>query len=114
MIILLFIVILSILIVVHEAGHFLMARRVGVKVEQFSLGFGPKVCSMTFAGTQYCLCAVTLGGYVKMAGEERALCKGNSDEYFAKSPGHRALIVLMGPVVNYLLAYLCFVAVFMI
>ncbi len=114
MTILLFVLILSILIMVHEAGHFFAARRVGVKVEQFALGFGPKLFSWVSGGTEYCLCAIPLGGFVKMSGDERSLCKGAVDEYFAKSHGHRALIVLMGPVVNYALAYLCFVLVFMI
>lgn len=114
MTIILFIIILSILIVVHEAGHFIAARRVGVRVEQFALGFGPKVFSWVRGGTEYCLCAIPLGGFVKMSGDERARCQGSGDEYFSKSHGHRALIVLMGPVVNYALAYLCFVLVFML
>lgn len=114
MTILLFILILSVLIVVHEAGHFLAARKVGVKVEQFALGFGPRVYSRVINGTEVCLCAIPLGGFVKMSGDERSLCKGGGDEYFSKSHGHRALIVLMGPVVNYCLAYICFVLVFMI
>jgi regulator of sigma E protease len=114
MTILLFILILSILIVVHEAGHFLMARRLGVRVEEFALGFGPKLCSWSFRGTEFRLCAIPLGGYVKMAGDERDKCSGAKDEFFSKSPGHRALIALMGPAVNYALAYVCFVAVFMI
>ncbi|MBF0386630.1 MAG: site-2 protease family protein [Candidatus Omnitrophica bacterium] len=114
MTIILFILILSVLIVVHEAGHFFAARRMGVKVEQFALGFGPKLFSWVSGGTEYSICAIPLGGFVKMCGDERSQCKGNGDEYFAKSPGQRALIVLMGPVVNYALAYLCFVGVFMI
>ncbi|MBF0593697.1 MAG: site-2 protease family protein [Candidatus Omnitrophica bacterium] len=114
MIVLLFILILSVLILVHEGGHFLTARKFGVKVEQFALGFGPKIYSWTSQGTEYCLCAIPLGGFVKMSGDERAQCKGAGDEYFSKSAGHRALIVLMGPVINYALAYLCFVLVFMI
>ncbi len=112
--ILLFIAVLSILIVVHEAGHFLTAKKMGVKVDEFALGFGPKLFSWVHGGTEYRLCAIPLGGYVKMAGDERAQCKGSADEYFSKPLGQRALIVLMGPVVNYVLAYLCFVLVFMI
>ena len=112
--VILFIVVLSVLIVVHEGGHFLTAKKLGVKVEQFALGFGPKLFSWISGGTEYCLCAIPLGGYVKMAGDERAQCKGAGDEYFSKPAGHRSLIVLMGPVVNYVLAYLCFVLVFML
>jgi len=110
----LFVLILSVLILVHEAGHFLMAKKLGVKVEEFSLGFGKKLYSRVFSGTEYRLCAVPLGGYVKMAGDERGQCKGKADEYFSKPLGHRSLIILMGPVVNYLLAYVCFSLVFMI
>ncbi|MBF0569484.1 MAG: RIP metalloprotease [Candidatus Omnitrophica bacterium] len=114
MILLVFVIILSILIVVHEGGHFFMAKRLGVRVEQFALGFGKALWSRVYRGTEYRLCAIPLGGYVKMAGDEREQCKGAADEYFSKSKGHRSLIILMGPVVNYLLAYLCFVVVFMI
>ena len=109
-----FMFILSLLILVHEWGHFITARKCGVKVEQFALGFGPKLCGWSYDGTEFCLCAIPLGGFVKMAGDEREKCLGSRDEYFAKSAGQRALIVLMGPVVNLILAYLCFWFVFMI
>lgn len=109
-----FIFILSVLILVHEWGHFITARKCGVKVEQFALGFGPKLFGWTKDGCEYCLCAIPLGGFVKMAGDEREKCLGASDEYFAKSAGQRALIILMGPVVNLILAYLCFWVVFMV
>jgi len=109
-----FIIILSILILVHEWGHFITARKCGVKVEQFALGFGPKLYSRTHDGCEYCLCAIPLGGFVKMAGDEREKCSGTSDEYFTKSAGQRALIVLMGPVVNIVLAYACFWFVFVV
>ncbi len=112
MAVLIFVFILGLLIVVHEAGHFLMARRLGVRVEEFAFGFGPKLWGWKKGDTDYRICAIPLGGYVKMAGDERTNCQGASDEYFSKPLGHRALIVLMGPVVNYLLAYLCFVVVF--
>ena len=78
-----FIFILSILILVHEWGHFITARKCGVKVEQFALGFGPKLFGWTHDGTEFCLCAIPLGGFVKMAGDERDKCLGGSDEYFA-------------------------------
>lgn len=114
MIFLIFAFILGLLIVVHEAGHFFMARRVGVRVEEFAFGFGPKLWGWKKGDTEYRVCAIPLGGYVKMAGDEKANCKGAGDEFFSKSIGHRALIILMGPAVNYVLAYLLFVAVFMI
>ena len=64
-----FIIVLSILILVHEWGHFVTAKSVGVKVERFSLGFGPKLFSFVREGTEFMVCAVPLGGYVKMAGD---------------------------------------------
>jgi regulator of sigma E protease len=111
---LIFAFILGLLIIVHEAGHFFMARRLGVRVEEFAFGFGRKLWGWKKGDTEYRICLIPLGGYVKMAGDERSSTKGAHDEFFAKSAGHRALIILMGPVVNFLLAYLCFVAVFMI
>jgi len=109
-----FILILSILILVHEWGHFITAKKCGVKVEEFSIGFGPKLATWKRDGTEYCLSLLPLGGFVKMAGDEREKCSGGSDEYFAKSAGQRALIILMGPGVNLILAYACFWVVFMV
>ncbi len=112
--ILIFILVLSVLIVVHEYGHFIVAKKCGVKVEKFSVGFGPKLVSKVIDDTEFMICAIPLGGYVKMAGDDRSQCKGDPKEFFSQPIGHRALIVVMGPVVNYVLAYLCFVVVFMI
>jgi regulator of sigma E protease len=114
MMILVFAVILGLLIIVHEAGHYFAAKKLGVRVEEFALGFGPKLTSWTFDGTSFRLCLIPLGGYVKMSGDERGKCQGASDEFFTKSPGHRALIAVMGPVVNYVFAYVCFTLVFML
>jgi len=83
-------------------------------VEQFALGFGPKLFSWSHDNTEFCWCAIPLGGFVKMAGDEREKCSGKADEFFSRSYGQRALIVFMGPVVNLILAYMCFWVVFMI
>jgi len=64
-----FLFVLGVLIFVHELGHFLAARRLGVRVLTFSLGFGPKILKFTRGDTEYCISAVPLGGYVKMAGD---------------------------------------------
>lgn len=111
---LVFILVLSILIIVHEYGHLAMAKALGVRVERFAIGFGPKLFSFRRKDTDYALCLIPLGGYVKMAGDERADAKGHKDEFFAKPVGHRSLIVLAGPVVNYVFAFICFCLVFMI
>ena len=63
------IAVLGILVFVHELGHFLVAKLVGIRVERFSLGFPPKLVSFRKGETEYCISVIPLGGYVKMAGE---------------------------------------------
>src|SRR3989338_3191886 len=109
----LFVVTLSILIVVHEWGHFITAKRLGITVERFALGFGPTIYSRIHNGTRYMINIIPLGGYVKMAGDERSQCAGRPDEFYAKPAGHRALVVLNGPVVNFIFAYVCLFIVFL-
>jgi len=109
---LLFVLVLSILIIVHEFGHFIMAKRVGVKVERFSLGFGPKLFSHRKGETEYLLCAVPLGGYVKLAGDEPEDFKGGPGEYLSKTPWQRVKIVFFGPALNYAAALVCLWIVF--
>lgn len=110
----LFVVTLSILILVHEWGHFITAKRLGIRVERFALGFGPTIYSRVYNGTWYMINIIPLGGYVKLAGDDRLECKGRPDEFFARPIGHRALVVLNGPVVNFIFAYVCLFIVFMI
>lgn len=109
-----FIAVLSILIVVHEWGHFITAKLLGVRVDEFALGFGPTLWAKKHNGTNYMLKLFPLGGYVRMAGDERAKCTGAPDEYYSKSPGQRALVVFNGPLVNFILAYVSFIFVFML
>ncbi len=101
-----FVFVLGVLIFVHELGHFLAARRIGVRVLTFSLGFGPKVLSFRRGDTEYCVSAVPLGGYVKMAGEtpDEPLT-GREDEFLSKSKWQRFQVLIMGPVMNILLAF---------
>ena len=101
-----FLFVLGVLIFVHELGHFIMARRIGVRVLTFSLGFGPKLVTIKRGDTEYCISAIPLGGYVKMAGEnpeeERT---GASDEFLSKSKWQRFQVLVMGPVMNLVLAW---------
>ena len=100
-----FLFVLGVLIFVHELGHFLMARRIGIRVLTFSLGFGPKLVSVKRGGTEYCISAIPLGGYVKMAGENPEDTRtGASDEFLSKGKWQRFQVLVMGPVMNLLLA----------
>jgi len=100
-----FVFVLGVLIFVHELGHFLMARRIGVRVLTFSLGFGPKLVGFRRGDTEYCISAVPLGGYVKMAGETPEDTRtGASDEFLSKTKWQRFQVLVMGPVMNLALA----------
>ena len=103
--ILAFLFVLGVLIFVHELGHFLMARRIGVRVLTFSLGFGPKLLAFRRGDTEYCVSAIPLGGYVKMAGENPEDARtGASDEFLSKSKWQRFQVLVMGPIMNLALA----------
>ena len=93
------------LIFVHELGHFVMARRIGVRVLVFSLGFGPKILRYRRGDTEYCVSAIPLGGYVKMAGEQPGDQRsGRDDEFLSKTKWQRFQVLLMGPATNILFA----------
>ncbi|HTI36154.1 MAG TPA: RIP metalloprotease RseP [Vicinamibacterales bacterium] len=105
MTILAFVFVLGILIFVHELGHFLMARRIGVRVLTFSLGFGPKLLNIHRGDTDYCVSIIPLGGYVKMAGENpEDQRSGATDEFLSKTKWQRFQVLVMGPVMNVVLA----------
>jgi regulator of sigma E protease len=100
-----FVFVLGVLIFVHELGHFLMARRIGVRVITFSLGFGPKLVGFRRGETEYRVSAVPLGGYVKMAGETPDDPRtGKPDEFLSKTRWQRFQVFIMGPVMNIVLA----------
>ncbi len=100
-----FLFVLGVLIFVHELGHFLAARRHGVRVLTFSLGFGPKILKVTRGDTEYCISAIPLGGYVKMAGENPEDPRsGQPDEFLSKTKWQRFQILFAGPAMNIILA----------
>ncbi|MEF8792170.1 RIP metalloprotease RseP [Thiohalorhabdus sp.] len=115
-----FVVAIGVLITVHEYGHFWVARRVGVKVIKFSVGFGPALLSWKGKdGVQYAVSALPLGGYVKMAGEvpgeESDLAPGEQHRAYSRKPvPHRMSVAAAGPVMNFLFAALAFVVVYLI
>src|SRR5207237_3743110 len=112
-----FVLVLGILILVHEWGHFIVARFFGVRVDVFSIGFGPRLFGWKRGATDYRVSAVPLGGYVRMAGQDpteidsqgRGLAgsgdqapTGAADELMSKPRWQRALISFAGPAVNLL------------
>ncbi|MFH2201747.1 MAG: M50 family metallopeptidase [Elusimicrobiota bacterium] len=101
----------GIVIFLHEGGHFLVCRWLGVRVERFAFGFGPELLGFTSGDTRFSICAIPLGGFVKPAGEVIEDVTGAPDEYFSHSPWHRLMIVAAGPAMNYILAFLLFFTV---
>src|SRR5438552_4903749 len=98
--------VLGVLVFVHELGHFLAAKRVGIRVLKFQLGFNPTIISFRRGETEYGIGALPLGGYVKMAGENPDDPRtGNSDEFLSKSKWERFQVLIMGPVMNIVLAF---------
>jgi regulator of sigma E protease len=100
-----FTVVLGVLIFFHELGHFVMAKWIGIRVERFSLGFGPKIFGYTYGDTEYRLSALPLGGYVKMSGENPdEPLKGQPWEFGSRSVWERTRVVICGPGMNLVLA----------
>ncbi len=110
-----FLIVIGILVFVHELGHFIMAKRAGVRIEKFSLGMGPKIFGYKKGDTEYIISALPLGGYVKMAGENPdEEPTGAPDEFQSKTVWKRAKIAATGPLTNILLAFLIMPLVFMV
>lgn len=102
---------LGLVIILHEFGHFIVCKKLGVRVERFSFGFGPELLGITYGETRYSICAFPLGGFVKPAGEDPEEGAGRPDEYFGQSWNRRLAIVAAGPAMNYLLAFTLFTGV---
>lgn len=100
----------GILIIVHEFGHFALAKLNGVRVEEFAIGMGPKILSKQGKETKYSLGIFPIGGYVKMMGEEEEVEDERS--FSAKSPLRRISIIIAGAAMNYILAILLFATIF--
>jgi regulator of sigma E protease len=97
--------VLGVLVFVHELGHFLAAKRVGIRVLKFQLGFNPTILSFRRGDTEYSIGALPLGGYVKMAGDSPdGEVTGQPDEFLSKTKWERFQVLIMGPVMNLLLA----------
>ncbi|MFW6188918.1 MAG: RIP metalloprotease RseP [Planctomycetota bacterium] len=102
----------SLIIFIHELGHFLCAKAVGMRVEVFSIGFGKKLLGMKFGETDYRISLVPLGGYVRVSGESPDESSGEPYEFWSKTPGQRAVFVVGGVVMNVVLALALFILAF--
>ena len=109
-----FIVALGILIFIHELGHFAVAKAVGVRVEKFSLGFGPKLVSIVRGDTEYRIGALPLGGYVKMSGDEPGEDAADPAAFNSKSVAARFGIIFAGPLMNFILPFFIMPIVFLV
>lgn len=110
------IIVLGVLIVIHEFGHFIACRLTGVKVEKFSIGFGPEILKWKGKETNYVISLLPLGGFVKPAGEsssETGPGGPKKGDYLAAPLLSRIIIVVAGVFMNYVLAYVLFSAIFM-
>ena len=119
-----FIVLVGVMVVVHEFGHFVVAKLCGVRVEAFSFGFGPRLFGYKYGDTDYMVCALPLGGYVKMSGENFSelsdAAKGTATVAPPEDPGaltshprwQRMLIGVAGPTANFVLAFVLMVGYF--
>ena len=104
-----FIFVLGVLVFVHELGHFLVAKKCGMKVEEFSLGYPPKAFGIKYGETEYLLSWLPLGGYVKVAGMSdfgKAETEGKPWEFLSKPKWMQASVMVAGPVMNILLSFL--------
>jgi regulator of sigma E protease len=111
-----FLLLLGVLVVVHELGHFLVAKWFDVKVERFSVGFGPSIVRRQLGETEYVIAWLPLGGYVKMAGEspdEELAPEDLARSFNAQSPMRRIAIALAGPGMNLLLSVLVVAGLYM-
>ena len=104
-------ILLGILIFVHEAGHFLVAKFYNVRVETFSLGFGKKIFQFKRGETTYCISIIPLGGYVKMFGDDPSMevpLDQREGAFLHKPVGQRIAVVLAGPLMNFFFAIFVF------
>lgn len=111
-----FLVLVGVMVVVHEFGHFIVAKLCGVRVEAFSLGFGPRLFGFKYGETDYKVCLLPLGGFVKMTGEnpeQNLEAPGTKTQDHSNDPGaftshprwQRVLIGFAGPAANFVLAF---------
>lgn len=109
--IIIFILTLLVLVLIHEFGHFLVAKRFGIKVEEFGFGIPPRLFGKKFGETVYSINALPIGGFVRLLGEDSEDKVKNGRDFRAKGVGQRIAVVVAGVLMNLLLAWLIFYSV---
>ena len=102
---------LGLLVLVHEIGHYIAARRVGMRVEVFSIGFGKPLFSFWRNGVRFNFCWIPFGGYVKIAGMEKGELDAGTEGFFAKHPLSRMIVAVSGPLFNIIFAVVAFLLI---
>lgn len=105
---------LSIIIFVHELFHFLFAKASNIDAPVFSIGFGPKLFSFKWRGTEFRISVIPFGGYVQLKGMEPNEIQGREDEFYSKNPFVRIVVVFGGPFANILFGFLLYLGIFSI
>src|SRR5438876_2433754 len=114
LVVLLYVVAILTIVLIHEAGHFVSAKAFGIKVEEFFVGFGPRLWSFRRGETEYGVKAIPLGGYVRIAGMNPFEQPAPADlprTYGAKPAWQRVLVILAGPISHFFMALL-FLAIY--
>jgi len=114
--ILLFVIILAILVLIHEFGHFTAAKLMGIRVEEFGFGLPPRIVGKKIGETIYSLNWLPIGGFVRLYGEDEEhpekVKTGRSRTFFAKHPWQRAIVLTAGVLMNFLLGWFIFTVLF--
>ena len=111
---LIFLCVLSVLVIVHEWGHFVFARLFGIPVQRFSIGFGPTLLKRQIGETEFCVSLVPFGGYVKLEGEEPGEATGNPREFASRPRYQKFAVIFAGPLLNAVLAFVLFSGIYWI
>ena len=107
--VIIFLVILSVLVLIHEFGHFIMAKKAGIGVEEFGFGLPPRIWGKKIKGTLYSINWLPFGGFVRLVGEDPTdERRDQKNSFFVKSIGQRTLVVVAGVIANLLLAVVIF------
>ena len=107
--IIIFLLILSVLVLIHEFGHFIMAKKAGIGVEEFGIGLPPRIWGKKVKGTIYSVNWLPFGGFVRLVGEDpQDARRDQKDSFYVKSLGQRTMVVVAGVVSNLLLAIVIF------